>query len=301
MTPDNRLSRHVHGFFHEYLTTQRNVSPHTVFSYRDTLKLFLSYASQQLSTPVVDLSLDVLTPDLVLGFLNHLETERSNTAATRNVRLAALHVFFRYVGAHDPLSFDNCQRIVSIPKKRTTAPATDYLEREEIEDVLSRIDRRTPAGRRDYAMLSFTYQTGARVQEVIGVRASDLELESLPQVRIWGKGRKERVLPLWNQTAALLRALLEERNVDPRSSQLVFVNMRGRPMTRWVFDIFSKSTFLLRSGKAPWRKSGSTRIPFDTPWRCICCRLAPIPMPFETSSATPAAKQPGDMHESILR
>lgn len=235
MTPDNRLSRHVHGFFHEYLTTQRNVSPNTVFSYRDTLKLFLSYASKQLSVPVVDLTIDVLTPGLVLGFLNHLETERSNTAATRNVRLAALHVFFRYVGAHDPLSFDNCQRIVSIPTKRTTAPATDYLEREEIEGVLSRIDRRTPAGRRDYAMLALTYQTGVRVQEVIGVRACDLQLESLPQVRIWGKGRKERVLPLWNQTAALLLALLAERNVDPRSPQLVFVNMRGRPLTRWGF------------------------------------------------------------------
>src|SRR5436309_2368775 len=130
MASDNRLSRHVHGFFHEYLTSQRNVSPHTVFSYRDTLKLFLSYASQQLSTPVVDLNLDALTPDLVLRFLNHLETDRSNTAATRNVRLAALHVFFRYVGAHDPLSFDNCQRIVSIPKKRTTTPATDYPKRE---------------------------------------------------------------------------------------------------------------------------------------------------------------------------
>jgi site-specific recombinase XerD len=235
MTSDNRLSRHVHSFFHDYLTTQRNVSPHTVFSYRDTLKLFLSFASEQLSTPVVDLSLDALTPDLVLTFLNHLETERSNTAATRNVRLAALHVFFRYVGAHDPLSLENCQRIVSIPKKRTTNPAIDYLEREELDDVLTRIDRHTPAGRRDYAMLAFTYQTGARVQEVVGLRACDLQLDSLRQVRIWGKGRKERVLPLWKQTAALLRALLEERNVDPRSSQLVFINMRGRPMTRWGF------------------------------------------------------------------
>src|SRR5438552_1411988 len=103
MASDNRLSRHVHGFFHEYLTTQRNVSPHTVFSYRDTLKLFLSYASQQLSTPVVDLNLDALTPDLVLRLLNHLDPHRSNTAATRNVRLAALRVLFRHAGAHDPV------------------------------------------------------------------------------------------------------------------------------------------------------------------------------------------------------
>jgi integrase/recombinase XerD len=235
MAPDNRLSRHVHGFFHEYLTTQRNVSPHTLFSYRDTLKLFLSFAAQQLSTPVVDLNLDALTPDLVLMFLNHLETERSNKPSTRNVRLAALHVFFRYVGAHDPLSLDKCQRIVSIPKKRAAAPTIDYLEREELGLILARIDRHHAPGRRDYAMLSFTYQTAARVQEVVGLRACDLQLDPPPQVRIWGKGRKERILPLWSQTAALLRALLEERNVDPRSSQPVFVNMRGRPITRWGF------------------------------------------------------------------
>ena len=235
MTADNRLSRHVHGFFHEYLTTQRNVSPHTLLSYRDTIKLFLSFASRQLSTPVVDLNLDALTPDLVLTFLNHLESERSNTAATRNVRLAALHVFFRYVGAHDPLSLDKCQRIVSIPKKRTATPAIDYLEREELQIILARIERQTPAGRRDYAMLTFTYQTGARVQEVVGLKACDLQLDPPPQVRIWGKGRKERVLPLWSQTAALLRTLLDERNVDPRSSKPVFVNMRGRPLTRWGF------------------------------------------------------------------
>jgi site-specific recombinase XerD len=235
MTADNRLSRHVHDFFHEYLTTQRNVSPHTLLSYRDTIKLFLSFASRQLSTPVVNLNLDALTPDLVLTFLNHLESERSNTAATRNVRLAALHVFFRYVGAHDPLSLDKCQRIVSIPKKRAATPTIDYLEREELQGILARIDRQTPAGRRDYAMLTFTYQTGARVQEVVGLRACDLQLDPPPQVRIWGKGRKERVLPLWSQTAALMRALLVERNVDPRSSQLVFVNLRGRPMTRWGF------------------------------------------------------------------
>ena len=235
MHADNRLSRHVHTFFHEYLTTQRNVSPHTLLSYRDTLKLFLAFASRRGDTPVVELILDDLTPDLVLAFLASLETERANSVATRNVRLAALHVFFRHVGAHDPLSFDTCHRIVAIPAKRAPTRAVDYLEREEIQALLGQVNRHTPGGRRDYAMLSFAYQTGARVQEVVGVRACDLQLDLPAQVRLWGKGRKERVLPLWAQTAALLGALLEERQVDPRSSHPVFVNMRGRPLTRWGF------------------------------------------------------------------
>jgi site-specific recombinase XerD len=235
MTSDNRLSRHVHSFFHDYLTLQRNVSPHTLLSYRDTIKLFLTFASRQLSTPVVDLSLDNLTADLVLAFLEYLEQERANRIATRNTRLAALHAFFRHVGAHDPLSLEQCHRIVAIPAKRGDSKAVHYLEREELQAILSEIDRGRPQGRRDYALLTLTYQTGARVSEVVALRACDLQLEGPATVRLWGKGRKERTLPLWEHTALHLRALLEEREVDPRSAQPVFVNRRGQPLTRWGF------------------------------------------------------------------
>lgn len=110
MSSDDELGRRVHSFFHEYLTTQRNVSHHTLLSYRDTIKLFLSFASQRKSRPVVALALDDLTADLVLDFLRHLEEERGNGIPTRNARLAALHVFFRHVAAHDPLRLDQCQR-----------------------------------------------------------------------------------------------------------------------------------------------------------------------------------------------
>lgn len=235
MKSDDRLCRHVHSFFHDYLTAQRNTSPNTLLSYRDTIKLFLSFAAHHLSICVVDLSLDHLTSELVLTFLQHLEEDRGNSIATRNVRLAALHVFFRHVGAHDPLSLRQCQQIISIPAKRGATKTVDYLEREELEAILSQIDRTRPDGRRDYAMLTFTYQTGARVQEVMGLRASDLQLDAPGKARLWGKGRKERILPLWEQTTTLLRGLIEERGLDPRGSELIFVNMQGRPMTRWGF------------------------------------------------------------------
>ena len=256
MPSGDDLGRRVHSFFDEYLTTQRNVSHHTLLSYRDTIKLFLSFASRRKSRPVVALGLDDLTADLVLEFLGHLEEERGNGIPTRNARLAALHVFFRHVAAHDPLRLDQCQRIVSIPAKRAAAKVVEYLEREELEAILGRIDRSHREGRRDYAMLTFTYQTGARVQEVLDVRACDLQLELPAKVRLWGKGRKERILPLWSQTADLLRALLEERGVDPRSTQPVFVNILGHPMSRWGFrHVLQKYAELAKTGSPP----GSTK------------------------------------------
>lgn len=249
MSLDNRLGSHLHSFFDDYLASQRSVSPHTVLSYRDSLKLFLCFAGTQLGKPVAEINIDELTVDVVLAFLEHLEDKRGNSIPTRNSRLAALHVFFRHVAARDPQSFDLCQRILGIPAKRAPKPLVDYLEREEIEAIINSIDRSSPEGHRDYALLSFAYQTGARVQEIVNVRACDIQLELPARVRIWGKGRKERLLPLWNRTAELLRAWIEERNVDPRSAMPVFVNMRGRPLTRWgVRHILWKYVHLAATG-----------------------------------------------------
>jgi site-specific recombinase XerD len=233
MKLDNPLGRHLHTFFHEYLTTQRNVSPHTTLAYRDALKLLLRFAAGKLGKDVDALVLEDLGVETVLAFLNHLERERGNSIATRNARLAGLHVFYKHVAARDPASFDLCQRVLGVPVKRAPRRAVHYLEREELDAILRSADRSTPAGRRDYAMLAFAYQTGARVEEIVSVRPCDLDLDLLPQVRIWGKGRKERIVPLWPSTAALLRAWMEERQIDPRGTSPVFVNLRGRPLTRW--------------------------------------------------------------------
>jgi site-specific recombinase XerD len=218
--PDNSLGRHLHTFFREYLTKQRNVSPHTVLSYRDTLKLLLRFAMKRLDKSIDALVIEDLGVETVLGFLDHLERERNNTVATRNVRLAALHVFYKHVAARDPV-------------KRAPRRTVHYLEIEELDAILKRIDRSTPEGRRDYGLFVFAYQVGARVEEVVSLRACDLQLDVLPQVRIWGKGRKERIVPLWPSTAALLRVWIEERKIDPRGVAPVFVNLRGRPLTRW--------------------------------------------------------------------
>ena len=235
MNTEHCLSRHVHSFFHDYLVRQRDLSPNTVLSYRDTLKLFLQFAAIHLGKPVVDLSLDSLDVDLVLLFLDHLEEQRNNSVATRNVRLAALHTFFRHVGGQEPLHLDQCRRIVDIPLKRVPTPTVDYLEREELEAVLDAIDQSTPGGRRDFTLLSLAYQTGARVQELLNLRAGDLQLTPPAWVRFFGKGRKERVIPLWNQTAHLLRALLAQRNIATGNGSWVFANFRGQPLTRWGF------------------------------------------------------------------
>ena len=233
MSTDTQLGDLVHRFFSDYLVSQRDVSRHTVLSYRDAVKLWLTFASRHLDKPVTALVLDDLGVDLTLAFLDQLERRRANTVATRNVRLAALHVFFRYVASQDPTRVALCQRVIGIPLKQTLTPSVEYLEREEMEAIFKQIPLSTPRGRRDHTLLCFAYQTAARVQEIVTVLACDLQLDPPASVRLWGKGRKKRVLPLWAQTTALLRALLEERRVDPRASTPVFVNMRGRSLTRW--------------------------------------------------------------------
>ncbi len=227
------LSRQVQTFFHEYLSAQRNVSPHTVLSYRDTLKLFFVFVAAKLRKKVVQLQMGDLGVDLVLAFLEHLEKERKNGITTRNVRLAALHVFFRHVAARAPEQLELCQRVQGIPFKRAPKPTVRYLEPAEMDALLSGIDRALFEGRRDYALVALTYQTGARVQEIIELRARDLQLDAPAHVRIWGKGRKERLVPLWPRTAAILRKWLAERDVDLRGSAPVFINRDGHPLTRW--------------------------------------------------------------------
>src|SRR5713101_5736964 len=171
VSTDNTLSNHLRTFFHDHLTAQRNVSPHTLLAYRDAIKLLFQFTAERLRKPVAGLVFEDLGVKTVLGFLTYLETNRTNSVATRNARLAALHVFYRHVAARDPISFASCQRVLAIPAKRGPSHEVDYLERDEMEAILRAPDRATPAGRRDYALISFAWQTGARVGEIIALRA----------------------------------------------------------------------------------------------------------------------------------
>jgi integrase/recombinase XerD len=251
VSSDNTLAGHLRTFFADHLVAQRSVSPHTVLAYRDAIKLLLVFAAKRLRKPVARLVFEDLGVETVLGFLDHLETDRNNSVATRNARLAALHVFYQHVAARDPLVFALCQRVLSIPAKRGPSPEVDYLEREEMDAILHAPDRATPTGRRDYALISFAWQTGARVGEIIALRACDLQLDPPAHVRIWGKGRKERVIPLWTTTAAVLRAWLDERQVDPRSPAPVFVNLRGQPLTRWGVSYILRTQARTASATCP--------------------------------------------------
>jgi len=229
----NLLGAIVRDYFTDYLPRLRGCSPHTIHSYRDSIVLLLRFLAEQRKKPVTGLDLADLDPPGILAFLAHLEKERHNGVSTRNVRLSAIHAFFRFAASRNPEHLDHAQRVLGIPFKRAQQRVIDYLEYEEIESVLKAIDRTTTQGSRDYALLATMFNTGGRVQEIADLRARDLQLTKPFQVRLFGKGRKERYCPLWPQTATLLRSLCGQRKLDLRSDAHVFVNHRGAPLTRF--------------------------------------------------------------------
>lgn len=229
----NTLARVLRGFFADHLPRVRGSSPHTVLSYRDSLVLFLRFVADRRTRSVSQLDLEGLSPSEVMAFLQHLERDRHNVVATRNVRLAAIHAFFRYCATEEPAHLEHCQRVLAVPFKRSRSRAIEYFDFHEIEAVLAHVDRTTADGRRDYALLATMFNTGARVQEIVGLSVRDLHLEVPPHIRLYGKGRKERLCPLWPQTADLLQAFLAERGRDVPVDQPVFRNHRGGRLTRF--------------------------------------------------------------------
>ena len=229
----NLLGTVVHEYFTDHLPRIRGTSPHTIHSYRDSLVLLLRFLSVCRRRPVERLDLTDLDPPGILAFLSHLERERKNGAATRNVRLSAIHAIFRFVAWRNPEYLDLAQRVLAIPFKRAPERAIHYMEREEIDSILKAIDRASPRASRDYALVATMFNTGARVQEIADLRVCDLQLTKPFQVRLFGKGKKERYCPLWPQTAAVLGAFLKERSLDWRSEARVFLNHRDGPLTRF--------------------------------------------------------------------
>ena len=249
------LGRELVRFFEEYLTAQRGVSPHTLRSYRDALLLLLQFAARDSKRPIERLEIADLTCERIIRFLASLEAERHNGIATRNARLGAIHVFARFMASHHPEQLGLLQRIIGLPFKRgAQALPIEYLERSEIEAVLNSIDRTTGAGRRDYALFALMFNTGARVQEVLNLRRRDVRLDAPCQVRLYGKGSKLRLCPIWPATARLLRELMREgRSVELNTADdFVFTNLRGRQMTRFGVR------YLLRKYVAAAARSVST-------------------------------------------
>jgi site-specific recombinase XerD len=251
----NGLARALRDFFADHLPRVRGLSGHTIHSYRDSLVLLLRYVASQTVRNVVDLDVEDIGTAEVLAFLAHIETDRHNSAATRNVRLSAIHAFFRHLASAQPDRLDQCQRILAVPFKRARQRTVEYLEYDEIEAVLAAVDRTARHGARDYALLVSMFNTGARVQEIIDIRYCDLQLVRPLQVRLLGKGRKERICPLWPETAEVLRAHLADQAADPTSREPVFLNHRGGRLTRFgVRYILNKYCAQAGSTRPPMSK-----------------------------------------------
>lgn len=220
----------IQRFFGDRLIQQQNASPRTVAAYRDSFRLLLTYAERELGKPPAKLTLGDLDAALVLDFLAHLETERHNTVRSRNARLAAVRAFAHYVALQFPPALQLAEQILAIPMKRFERPMLGFLSRDEVQALLVAPDPATWCGRRDRVMFALLYNTGARVSEMIGIRVADVTLAATSSVRLHGKGRKQRTVPLWKETAAEVRDWL--KYADLGADQPIVPNRSGLPMTR---------------------------------------------------------------------
>jgi site-specific recombinase XerD len=226
------LALALQGFFTDYLPRQRALSPHTLQSYRDSLKLLLRFAAGPSGDPS-HLTVEQVNVARITAFLQSLESHRSNRVSTRNVRLSAIHSFFRYLGSQCPEHLAQAQRVLSLPFKRTGSRQIEHFDADEIRAVLKAVDVDRGHGHRDLALLSLMFNTGARVSEIVGLQTDDLGWTSPYSVLLRGKGRKERTCPLWPETANLLRRLVDQRGLPPTQSAPLFLNDRGARLSRF--------------------------------------------------------------------
>jgi integrase/recombinase XerD len=221
-------------FFTDRLMEQRNASPHTIASYRDTFRLLLEFAQKHLHQSPSMLAIEKLDAPFIGRFLNHLEQDRSNTPRSRNIRLAAIHSFFKYVALQEPSLSSVAQQVLAIPCKRHKTRPIDFLTRPEIDALLAAPDQGTYLGRRDRTLLLVAAQTGLRAAELIGLRCQDVVLSCGAHVRCTGKGRRQRCTPLRKDAVAALRAWMRERH--GHASDVLFPNALGRPLSHDGLD-----------------------------------------------------------------
>jgi integrase/recombinase XerD len=246
MTP---LAPHLTQFLREYLPRQRAMSAQTSDTYAYAFQLLVCFAARRLKTTPSALSIEQLDATLILGFLEYLEKERGNCARTRNSRLAAIKTFFRFLEYWLPSCLEQALRIRAIPVKKTDEVIIGYLNRAEIQALLDAPDPSSRYGLRDRAMLHLGFAGGLRVSELVGLCLADLLLHPQPTVHVMGKGRRERVLPLWRVTATALRDWLKVRG-EPKTPAL-FPNMRGDAMTRSGFEYILDKHVRTASAKQP--------------------------------------------------
>lgn len=235
MKPSSSLiGPYLEKFFVEFLCNQRHVSQQTISSYRDTWCLLLRFLQDTQGKRPAALSLKDITAATILSFLDHLEQQRQNSARSRNVRLAAIRSFFRHVALNDPASLGQASSILAIPTKKTEKRLVHFLSREEIDAILDAPDLTQFSGRRDRALLLTMYNTGARASEVLNLKQSQIIFDKCSFIQLHGKGRKERTIPLWSNTTAVLRGWKGE--LAALRTELLFPSAAGDQLTRNGLD-----------------------------------------------------------------
>jgi site-specific recombinase XerD len=224
------LASTLEAFFTDRLLCQQRVSPNTIASYRDTFRLLLGFVQEKTGTRPARLELTQLDAPMIGAFLEHLETERGNSARTRNVRLGAIHGFFNYCALRHPEHAALIARVLAIPAKRSERRLVTFLIPDEVKALLNSPDRTTWAGRRDHALLLCAVQTGLRVSELLSLTCADAQLGTGAHLHAFGKGRKERIAPLTRQTVAVLKVWMRERGGQPTDP--LFPTRTGGTLTR---------------------------------------------------------------------
>jgi site-specific recombinase XerD len=252
------LSIHLTHFLTDYIVGKRNLSPNTVKAYRDVFIILLEFCRDIKGIPLEKLFLKYIDVDLVESFLDYLEKERHCKIYTLNHRLATLHAFFRYLQGESPEHLFQCQKILSIPLRRFVRETVGYLSKDHLTALLAQPDLSTQEGRRDAVILSVLYDTGTRVQELIDMSVGDLRLTNPAQIRIFGKGRKVRIVPLMQNTVDLLQSYLQEHqlNTPDKFTHPLFTSHHGKRLSRsGVRYIFQKYVQQLRQQHSEFNQS----------------------------------------------
>jgi len=229
---DTTLGNLIVRFFENHVAHERGLRPTAAGSYATAIKLLLNFASERLQVTFDKLDLTSIDSELILEFLDHLEKKRHNVPRTRNQRLTVIKTFFRFLALQDPRLTEHCQRICAIKAKKTEHRVIETLELHEVQAFIDATDPTTLIGARDQALFTFLYDTAGRVQEVVDVNLTDLRLDAPSQVTLTGKGQKQRVLPLREDTVKALRHYLHLRDINGRHHPRLFLNARGAPLSR---------------------------------------------------------------------
>jgi integrase/recombinase XerD len=243
------LAPHLSNFLREHLPKERRASQHTCEAYAQSFQLLLCFAASRLKIKPSKIEIERLDAPLILAFLEHLERKRKNSGRTRNARLAAINSFFGFLQYRLPSCLNQARRIPAIPMKKTDQALVSYLTRDELQALLDAPDASTVSGIRDRAMLHLSFAAGMRVSELVGLRTDQIDRQGVSTVHIIGKGRRERILPLWKETATAVKAWLKVRPAS--AAPELFLNARGQAMTRDGYEYILAKHVATASRAAP--------------------------------------------------